>query len=55
VSEHGYTLWYPDGEDVQLYGRQTLVLPLEKNDRQVVELTLPNGTTQFITNYEQKK
>lgn len=54
VSDDGYMLWYPDGTDVHLLGRQNIVLPLVKNDRQNVELTLPNGTIQYITNYEQR-
>lgn len=54
VENDGYALWYPEGRDVMLKGRQNIVFPLKKNDRQNVELTLPNGQIIIITNYEQR-
>lgn len=55
VDNDGYMLWYPDGTDVHLLGRQHIVLPLKKDDRNILELTLPNGTILTITNYEYKE
>lgn len=54
VENNGYALWYPDGRDVMLKGRQSIVFPLKKNDRQTAELTLPDGQIIIITNYEQR-
>lgn len=54
IENDGYALWYPDGRDVMPKGRQSIVFPLKKNDRQNVELTLPNGQIIIITNYEQR-
>lgn len=55
AEDGGYMLWYPDGTDVHLAGRQNILLPVKKEDRKEVELTLPNGTILVITNYGQEK
>ncbi len=54
VEEYGYMMWTPDGDDISLYGRQHISLMLEKHDRQIIELTIPDGEIIVLTNYEQK-
>lgn len=54
VSDEGYSLWCADNTDISLTGRENILLPLKKHDRQSTDLILPDGQTIVITNYEVK-